>query len=337
MSHDVGISPHRGTIRTLVLSQHCFLYKREALAAKYFMKAGRDMRPLLSVLLFGGICLQGGAATGERDPYTYSCARVPTGPIPPNNQLILRIVAQMPDGQGFGRGDGRIDALASAIEVLPDQIRVSPMKAVPTFCTAATYLVLWTALAELNNTGKLKLDKEALEGLQVRSKQQMPDGTGVWGRWNADGPGVAVVFKELHLGTNRTDIREALPGDFLKISWNQSVGRGERGHLGIFDSERDCLPTAHETRPQRHICFWSSQSENDLAIPDDKKGTAGFGLKCVPQKKVVRAIYSRLESFAAFNAAPQVMGPKSPRYSQSELATWLDRVRTQEEVEKLTR
>ena len=299
--------------------------------------AGSEVSRLLAVLLFGGICCPGGAAIAERDPYTHSCTRVPTGPIPPNNQLILRAIAQIPDGQGFGRGDGRIDALASAIEVLPDQIRISPAKAAPAFCTAATYLVLWTAIAELRNTGKLKLDAEALEELQVRSKKQMPDGTGVWGRWNADGPGVAVVFKELRLGTNRTDIREALPGDFLKISWNQSVGKGERGHLGIFDSQRNCRPTADETRLQRYVCFWSSQPENDRAIPDDQKGTAGFGVKCVPQKKVVRAIYSRLESFAAFNAAPKIMGRKSPNYSQSELAAWLDRARTQEEVEKLIR
>lgn len=297
----------------------------------------RDISRILPALIVCGLCFQSGAAAGGRDPYTQSCARVPTGPIPPNNQLILRTVAQMPDGQGFGRGDGRIDALAAAIEVLPDRIRVSPMKAGPTFCTAATYLLLWTAIAELYNTGKLKLDREALEELQVRSKKQMPDGTGVWGRWNADGPGAAAVFKELGLGANRSDVQEALPGDFLKISWTQSVGKGERGHLGVFDSERDCRSPAHENRLERHICFWSSQSGNDLELPDDQKGTAGFGLKCVPQRKVVRAIYSRLESFAAFNAAPKILGRKSPHYSQSELATWLDKARTQEEVEKLIR
>lgn len=297
----------------------------------------RERHQSLSVLLLCGICLPGGAATAGRDPYTQSCTRLPTRPIPPNNQLILRAVAQIPDGQGFGRGDGRIDALASAIEVLPNQIRVSPNKAGPTFCTAATYLVLWTAIAELTNTGQLKLDEDALEALQVRSKQQMPDGTGVWGRWNADGPGAAVVFKELGLGTNRTDIRDALPGDFVKISWNQSVGKGERGHLGIFDSERDCRVPGNATHRERHICFWSSQSGNDLAVPEDHKGTAGFGVKCVPQSKVVRAIYSRLESVAAFNAAPTIMGRKSPNYSQPDLATWLERTRTLAEEEKLTR
>jgi hypothetical protein len=297
----------------------------------------RDISQVLSVLLFCGISFQGNAATGGRDPYTRSCTRVPTGLIPPNNQLILSTIARMPDGQGYGRGDSRIDALASAIEVRADQILVNPMKAVPIFCTAATYLVLWTALAELHNTGKLKLDKEALEALQVRSKKEMPDGSGVWGRWNSDGPGAAAVFKELRLGKNRTDIREALPGDFLKITWNESIGRGERGHMAVFDSERDCLPTPPETRPQRYICFWSSQPNNDLAFPGDQKGIAGFGLKCVPQGDVVHAIYSRLESFAAFNATPQIMGRNTQHYSQPELATWLDRERTQEEVERLIR
>lgn len=295
------------------------------------------VRQILSAWIFCGLCFQGAAALGGRDPYTRSCARVPTGSIPPSNQLILRAAAQMPQGQGYGRGDSRIDALASAIELRAERIVVSPLRAVPMFCTAATYLVLWLAIAELYNSGQLKLDKEALEELQVRSKQQMPDGTGVWGRWNADGPGVAVVFKELRLGTNRTDLREALPGDFLKISWTESVGRGERGHLGIFDSARDCRPTAPETRPQRHLCFWSSQPNNDLEVPGDQKGTAGFGLKCVPQSRVVRAIYSRLESFAALNTAPQILGKKSPRYVQTELATWLDKERTPEEVERLSR
>lgn len=301
------------------------------------MRATIYILHILSALIFCGISFQGNAATGGRDPYARSCARVPTGPVPPNNRLILRVVARMPDGQGYGRGDRRIDALASAIEVRADQISVRPLTAAPTFCTTATYLVLWAAIAELHNTGKLKLDKEALDELQVRSKEQMPDGTGVWGRWNSDGPGAAAVFKELRLGQNRTDIREALPGDFLKISWNERVGRGERGHMGIFDSERDCRPTAPETRPQRHICFWSSQPINDLEIPGDQKGTAGFGLKCVPQGKVVRAIYSRLESFSALNAAPQVMGRKSPHYRQPELARWSDTERTPEEVERLSR
>lgn len=39
----------------------------------------------------------------------------------------------------------------------------------------------------------------------------------------------------------------------LKISWNESVGRGERGHLVVFESERDCRTTVSEVRLQRQL------------------------------------------------------------------------------------
>ena len=43
------------------------------------------------------------------------------------------------------------------------------------------------------------------------------DGQGVWGRWNANGPGTARLFTELRLGRNFTDFAEARPS-FLEAA-----------------------------------------------------------------------------------------------------------------------
>ena len=118
----------------------------------------------------------------------------------------------------------------------------------------------------------MQLDFATLERLIIRNQR---DGEGVWGRWNANGPGTARLFYELGLGRNFTDFNQAQPGDFMKIFWNKNVGRRESGHSVIF------LGTVNRLDGQ-YVRFWSSN------IPH------GYGEKEVPRSKIAFAIFSRL-------------------------------------------
>ena len=103
-----------------------------------------------------------------------------------------------------------------------------------------------------------------------------PDGVGVWGRWNANGPGTACLFHELGIGRNFSSFEEAKPGDFMKIFWSDAVGRREHGHSVIYLGKG--LKDGIEM-----VRFWSSNIPN------------GYGEKSVPRTRIAKAIFSRLE------------------------------------------
>ena len=108
-------------------------------------------------------------------------------------------------------------------------------------------------------------------------RENQKDGVGIWGRWNANGPGTARLFHELGLGRNFTDFAQAQPGDFMKIFWNQNVGKRESGHSVIF------LGTTNHPDGE-YVRFWSS----NIGM--------GYGEKEVPRSKIAYAIFSRLET-----------------------------------------
>ena len=106
---------------------------------------------------------------------------------------------------------------------------------------------------------------------------KLADGEGLWGRWNANGPGTPRLFHELELGSNFTSFEDARPGDFMKIFWTDAVGRDEHGHSVVFLG----LQSQDGTESVR---FWSS----------NKPG--GYSEKSVPRSKIARAIFSRLDN-----------------------------------------
>jgi hypothetical protein len=135
-------------------------------------------------------------------------------------------------------------------------------------------LVFLKAVAAAQAQGAFQLNEATVKNLA--SVAGMSDGCGIWGRWNANGPGTARLFRELGLGENFTDYAQARPGDFMKIFWSDEVGKLERGHSVIFLGEErengvDC------------VRFWSSNLH------------VGYSQKVVPKSKIVRVIFSRLE------------------------------------------
>src|SRR5438046_8204490 len=153
---------------------------------------------------------------------------------------------------------------------------ILPSAASPIFCSGATYLVFIRTIEALRARGELHLDFPTLEQLIIRDQH---DGEGIWGRWNANGPGTARLFHELGLGLNFDNFDQAKPGDFMKIFWSRQVGKNEHGHSTIF------LGLENRSDGQ-YVRYWSSN------IP------SGYGGKTVPRRKIADAMFSRLQRTA---------------------------------------
>lgn len=189
----------------------------------------------------------------------------------PMNRAVIDAVRSMPRGGGYSTSPAANRALSGAVTHEGGPLRLHAGGALPSYCSGATYLVFLKTLSDLQNSGGLRLTPETIDALRPAGQ---PDGTGIWGRWNANGPGTARLFHELGLGPNFTDLSVARPGDFLKIFWNDGIGASEHGHSVIF--------LGHDPKAGT-LTFWSSN------IPD------GYGERTVPLRRIRRMLFSRLE------------------------------------------
>src|SRR5438445_3148753 len=190
------------------------------------------------------------------------------------NSLILEQMRKMPSGGKYSVSHFAKIKLQSAAHFEFGKFFVIPTAPYPSFCSGATYIVFIKTIEALRDSGQLKLDFATLNQLVIRDQH---DGEGIWGRWNANGPGTARLFHELGIGRNFADFAQAQPGDFMKIFWNNNVGRRESGHSVIF------LGTTQHSDGE-YVRFWSSNIPN------------GYGEKEVPRSKIAYAIFSRLET-----------------------------------------
>jgi hypothetical protein len=212
------------------------------------------------------------------------------------NDVILEQVRQMPQGGRYSASRIATIRLQSATHFESGKFFVLPDAASPSYCSGATYLVFLKTIEALRARGSLDLDYATLESLMIRGQR---DGAGIWGRWNANGPGTARLFHEMNLGQNFDDFAEAQPGDFMKIFWSPEVGRAERGHSVIYLGTEKKLGVDH-------VRFWSSN------IP------TGYGEKSVPRNKIVLAIFSRLD--APENLSRAITAPRVDKYLASLLS-----------------
>ena len=217
----------------------------------------------------------------------------------PLNQVVLEQIKQMPTGGKYSASRAATIRLQSAAHFESGKFFILPASASPSYCSGATYLVFMKTIEALRDRGDLTLDYETLDQLMIRGQR---DGQGIWGRWNANGPGTARLFYELGIGRNFDDFEEAEPGDFMKIFWSPEVGREEHGHSVIY------LGTEKKAGLD-YVRFWSSN------IP------FGYGEKSVPRTKIVHAIFSRL--YAPANLTKIESAPDLDSYLAS-----LERVRS---------
>jgi len=192
----------------------------------------------------------------------------------------------LPEGRRFDELYGTVAELGDAIGVDDEgRLDVDPTAAADlSFCSSATYLLFCEVVERLQERGEAPASAElsremAAVGDRVDVIHGKLDGVGIFGHWNADGPGTAVLFRRLGLGRNFSRFDEARPGDFLKIFWNDSIGKGERGHLVVYLGTNESGDA---------IRVWSSNMENE-------DGSAGYGSMWVERDRIERAIFSRLE------------------------------------------
>ena len=200
------------------------------------------------------------------------------------NSLILEQIKQMPQGGRYSVSHYAKIRLQSSAHFESGKFFFLPSAASPSFCSGATYLVFIRTIEALRARGQLQLDYATLNHLVIRDQR---DGEGVWGRWNANGPGTARLFHELGLGQNFDNFDQAKPGDFMKIFWSRQVGKSEHGHFTVFLGMENRLGV-------QYVRFWSSN------IPSEKS---------VPRSKIAYAIFSRLQTpanLARINSAPFV-------------------------------
>lgn len=204
----------------------------------------------------------------------------------PKGGLYAKYRKDLTEARRFDDLYATVGDLGRAIAVGGDgRLRIdSGAAARRSFCSSATYLLFCEVIAGLQREGVVPSEPAlsralAAVGDNTEVIHGRLDGIGIFGHWNADGPGTAVLFHRLDLGTNFSDFARAKPGDFLKIFWNEHIGKGESGHLVVY---------LGETADRTAIEVWSSQTEND-------DGSAGYGVMRVEKSRIRRALFSRLE------------------------------------------
>ena len=192
----------------------------------------------------------------------------------PYNRIILEQINAMPKGGQYSASRAATLRLQRAAHFESGIFTVAPNFASPSYCSGATYLVFIKTIEALRARDALRLDLATLQSLLIRDQR---DGEGIWGRWNANGPGTARLFHELDLGQNFDDFANAQPGDFMKIFWSPEVGKAEHGHSVIYlgMEKKDGI---------EYVKFWSSNMPG------------GYGEKSVPRTKIIYAVFSRLDS-----------------------------------------
>ncbi len=215
------------------------------------------------------------------------------------NQMLVRKISAMPQGgvyaayrrelpesQRFDDLYETVEELGRSLQVgLNGKLKVEPGKAAGySFCSSATYLLFCAVLEDLQKSGALKfpgqLNRELVDvgGSRAVIHGEF-DGVGLFGHWNANGPGTARLFERLDLGTNFESFSEARAGDFLKIFWNDKIGKGERGHLVVYLGAKPDGSAIH---------VWSSNQNNE-------DGSHGYGTMWIDRDRIHRAVFSRLE------------------------------------------
>ena len=226
---------------------------------------------MAAFFLTGCRILEGKGTEGKKGATSKKADATPGAPV--WNAAVLAAIEKLPLGGGYSVGGDAKAALEAAVAWEGGKPVLRSIAAQPSFCSGATYLVFTIMLAQQQRAGRLTLTPAVWRKLVVEGQG---DGEGVWGRWNANGPGTARLFHELGLGRSFTDWKEARPGDFLKLFWNESIGAQEKGHSVVF-IERGVV------EGEEMVTFWSS---ND---------PGGYSVKQVPMRQVKRAVFSRLE------------------------------------------
>ena len=104
-----------------------------------------------------------------------------------------------------------------------------------------------------------------------------------------------------------------MPGDFMKIWWNEGIGSTERGHSVVF------LGVGRYESGEEWVKFWSSNQD------------VGYSEKVINRSKIVRVLFSRLEDPSRINLVTTLPG------KDEYLSTLLNRPSSESEMFDLCR
>jgi hypothetical protein len=244
------------------------------------------------------------------------------------NETLIETIQEMPQGGTYSTRSDAFESLFGRIKIQNNKLKVDHLSKGPSFCSSATYVVFMKTLEKLVARRQVTIPSKVLSKLLVKDEEGkwLADGFGVWGRWNANGPGTAGLFFDLNLGDNFSDdqFKYAKAGDFLKMFWiwGQGVGKLEKGHSVIFTG---VLPRNAQGAAVEKVCFWSSHGYDDGR-------ESGFGEKCVPRTDIQNMIFSRLsrpENFKNLQSAQY-------QFENTYLSSLLDKVSSIEEAREKT-
>lgn len=219
------------------------------------------------------------------------------------NEKVLKAINEMPKKGGYVLTSVSPKKLRDAFSWNLDELNVNPKVAIPSYCTTATYLVFYKALQSVWSVQGLP-SKEILEILKPNVEA---DGVKIWGRWNSNGPGTAKFVHDNELGINFFSLSEARPGDFLKIYWNDEVGKNERAHSVVF------IKSQNNT-----LTFWSSNKDTD-----------GYGVRTIPLSMAKKLLFSRI------TVPENITNLTSQPVTDEFLASMLTKVSSWEEVKEV--
>lgn len=201
------------------------------------------------------------------------------------NTRVLNAIKKMPKGGGYAATDASTKRVAASTTVsAKGELMLNAKLAMPGYCSGATYLVFLHAIQAAVKAGEFRIHAATANALCAHEEK---DGIGVWGRWNANGPGTAGLFHAIKLGRNFESYATARPGDFMKIFWSNEIGEKEFGHSVVF------LGT-YQKKGQTMVKFWSSNQPS------------GYGEKSVSIDKIKWAIFSRVTDIRQINRVTQL-------------------------------
>lgn len=137
------------------------------------------------------------------------------------------------------------------------------------YCSGSSYAAFIEAIDEVMAPYAARLSDAQFEALRMQEPDggRREDGVKAWGWWNADGWGSHYALVQ-YLGMGqRVPTKEAMPGDFMNISWKNGLG-----HSVVFLGWTD-----------RGVRYWASQT-----------GTNGYGDQVSGFDKIQSVVTVRL-------------------------------------------
>lgn len=267
-------------------------------------------------------------------------------------RAMLAAIDAFPQGGGYYTG-GRPNDLfprttmqglqaAFAMTLRDERPQFDPQLATPSFCSSATYAVLIKALLLWDTRGVIS--QQAWRNMKPRvgivdelnpTGLFQDDGVGMWGRANANGPGLGVMVRELRAGYSFTAFRGALndsvketpdepyltdeqwnahpiwrqakPGDLMKIFWNRNESRGHDGGaiIGVDGVKGHLQEAGHSViflgiDKEGNVTYWSSNG------PGRFPERMGYSRSSCKKTDIQRVVFTRITHPERFNNARNI-------------------------------